>query len=452
MSTYTVSNISSPDEQAVWSKGGLFLFRFFFIYFLIQVIPLDWKFYRDAFTDIRPGDFLYWLQLTRYYPRFIADDPSNAWGLISYANWLVAALMALVGALVWSRVDKTRRQGYHYLYYVLRVVLRYRLAIAMIAYGLFKLVALQIPKPTLSDFNTAYGDFLLWKAYYHTMGQGGAFYEQSLGFFELLGGVLLLWRRTTTIACILLSLMLTNIVLANFAYLLGDHIFSTYLLVIALFLLAHDVPRLYNLVSLNRFTRAAKPLPVQSARCRRTEQWSRAVLLVFGFGFFALTLYASGKDHWPYKQTAGLRDAAGYYNVEAFVWNGNNIPSGLSDPSRWQNVVFEPWNTISIRTAGTVAAEPHQFYPLPNYANYEASGNRGRQFFNYTVDESRQQLRLNNLNGPVQTYHLTVKRPDAQTIILRGTDANNDSLYALLKRQDKKYLLLEGRRNVDRKF
>ncbi len=442
----------SSEEQASWSKGCLFLFRFFFVYFLIQIVPLDWKFYHDAIVNFRGGDFLYWLKLTRYYPRFIAESSSNQWGIISYANWLVAAGVALVGALVWSRADRHRRQGYDYLYHILRTLLRYRLAVAMIAYGLVKLMVLQIPKPTLSDLNTAYGDFLLWKAYYHTMGQGGAFYEQSLGFFELLGGILLLWRRTTTFACILLSLMLTNIVLANFAYLLGDHVFSSYLLAIAIFLLAHDVPRLYRLVSLNRFTKAARPLPVQSVRCKKIEQVSRAAVLIFSLGFFSLSLYASGKDHWPYKQTVGLKNASGFYLVEEFVLNGKVIPQGLADSIRWQNVVFEPWNTISIRTAVTVPTSPHQNYALPDYDNYEASGNRGRFFFNYKVDDAGQHLQLSNSNGPEQAYQFSVARPDGRTVILTGTDTKQNRLQVELKRQDKKYLLLEGRRNLDKKF
>src|SRR4051794_40841521 len=32
---------------APWSGWSKWLFRIFFIYFFIQVVPLDWKFYRD---------------------------------------------------------------------------------------------------------------------------------------------------------------------------------------------------------------------------------------------------------------------------------------------------------------------------------------------------------------------------------------------------------------------
>jgi len=153
----------NPHQTAKWQEGEKLAFRFFFLYFLWQALPLDWKFYRDLFstdwTALHYRDVFYF---SRYTPRFFADSPR-------FADWGVVAGIALVGTLIWSFGDRKRR-AYDALYYWLRVVVRYRLAVGLIAYGFLKFFPLQSPLPSLSHLNTHYSDFTEWKLFSLTLG------------------------------------------------------------------------------------------------------------------------------------------------------------------------------------------------------------------------------------------------------------------------------------------
>src|SRR5690606_32374970 len=147
-----------------------------------------------------------------------------------------------------------------------RVLLRYRLALAVIFTGIVKIVPIQIPEPTLSDLHTEYGDFLLWKIYYLTNAVSSAGYLPLLGILEITGGLLLLNRKTTAIGAGLLAALLLNIVLVNYVYGIGEQVYSSFLLLLALAILWYDVPRLYALLFKESKTYPDGFIPYYSAK------------------------------------------------------------------------------------------------------------------------------------------------------------------------------------------
>jgi len=414
--------------------------RLLFIYFVIQVVPLDWKFYRDLFSI--SGSFYDLFKLTTYAPQFFS--------LSGYANWVAAFAIAIAGALVWPLADKNGKTDYSKLYYWLRVILRYRLAIGIIAYGFIKLFPLQMPYPSLSNLHTNYGDFLPWKIYYHTLGVAQP-YEVFLGAVEVLAGVLLLFRRTTTFGAGIILGFTGNVVVANLAYHAGQEVYSSYLTTIAVVLFVYDVPRLYRLLVLQKYTIANKFQPVLSGNFARTRQVLKGltVLFILALGF---STYANYTNH-PYKipQTAGLKGSYGYYNVREFKLNNQTIPYSKTDTSRWQNVVFEKWATISIKTAKPIQLDTSfadGFHQQDIDRNYESAGVGGRRYFVYTADTANHQLELRNKNRNYTTekYTLTYNFLNDSTLVIKGVNEKKDSVYALLDKINRKYMLLEGRR------
>ncbi len=212
-------NTKTSSDWSSTQKFGLRLATLFFA--LTLVAPLDWKFWREL-IHTHWSHFQDLFRLTAAIPQYFY---APKWGFASFRNVYLVLVIAFVGAAVWSYLDRNRRQ-YDTLYYWLRVLLRYRLAIALIGYGLLQIFPVQFPKPTLSDLHTNYGDYLQWKLYYLTNGVAHANYEQATGLLEVLGGALLLWRTTATIGGIISASLLFNIVLVNFAYQLGDHVYA----------------------------------------------------------------------------------------------------------------------------------------------------------------------------------------------------------------------------------
>lgn len=148
-------NTSPTPSEPAWTRPQKTLFRFVFIYFLLQAIPFDWRFYQNLLS-IDWGAYYYrdLFNLARYAPHFFG--PAD-----TFINWAAIAFIALVGTIVWTIRDQ-KRINYDQLYYWLRVIVRYRLAVAVLAYGFIKLFPMQAPLPSLSNLNTPYGEFTAW--------------------------------------------------------------------------------------------------------------------------------------------------------------------------------------------------------------------------------------------------------------------------------------------------
>ncbi|RYZ84613.1 MAG: DoxX family protein, partial [Moraxellaceae bacterium] len=296
-----------------WKKSEKILIKFFAIFFITQIIPLDIHFYKEIFSsDWSQLSFYDFFRLTRYYPQWLGNE--------SFGNWAIAAALAIIGTAVWSASEK-KPINYDILYYWLRVILRYRLALAVIAYGLIKLFPLQMPYPSLSNLHTNYGDFYGWKIYFHTLGITPG-YESFLGAVEVAAGILLLFRRTTTFGAGIIMGFAGNVFAANIAYHIGEQAYSAFLLLISLFLFAYDAPRLYKLLVEGKFTKANRFKPVfTEASLVTTRRVVRSVFALFVLILSATTFANYARAPHKYPSSPGLSGAYGFYNVREFKFN-----------------------------------------------------------------------------------------------------------------------------------
>jgi len=440
---------SAINGQTSWTKHGMILFRFFFVYLMLQAIPVDVNFYEHlrqinwwniGFSDI--------FNISRYTRQIVNSPVTPAfWGINTFLDWGIMAFIAIISAVVWSFIDK--RQEYASLYYWLRVVLRYRLAIGIIAYGFIKVFPMQSPYPSLSELNTNYGDLSAWKIFSLTLGIAPSF-ETFLGLVEITAGLLLLYRKTVFLASFIILCFTGNVFLSNLAYEGGEVVYSLYLLQFALFLLWYDAPRLFRLLSLE------KPTLPNTFKVTYPNNWQpklrlilKGIFIIFFilYGVKTYGVYRKGGYQFPLKKGA-LRE--GFYQVLRFSYNGTNLPFSKHDSLRWQNVVIEKWTTISIKTG-------RQLEPLTSNVEvihendvekgYEFSGTAGRQYFRYEFDKSKQRLVLKAVDGDKgESFLLNVKQANNDTIFLKGINKNSDSLQIVLQKVDKKYLLEEAKK------
>ncbi|MFT4031968.1 MAG: DoxX family protein, partial [Siphonobacter sp.] len=347
------------------------------------------------------------------------------------------------------------RDEYNQLYYGLRVLIRYRLAAGILAYGFLKFFPEQAPLPSLSHLNTNYGDFTAWKLFSISLGVVPG-YESFLGAVELAAGLLLLYRKTTTLATLIIIPFTGNVFFSNLAYEGGEALYSFYLISLALFLFAFDAVRLFTLVSLEK-----KTYPNQFQPHFVTWQKYARIMVKTGFFFvfiffYGYTIYAAHRQgSYQYPQQAGLAQAAGLYNVREFKKNGQIIPYSQTDSSRWRDVVFEKWATISIRTnqpAWLDGRNTEEIYVKDQDRTYESAGTTGRHYYAYQIDSVRHELHVKSKN-PVVPTSLTwhYQRPAPGIIVLSGLDQQHDSLRVVLEKRDKKYLIFEAQKTGRRK-
>jgi hypothetical protein len=429
------------SELSAWSGAEKAAFRFFFLYFFLQVVPLNWKFYRDLgqhWAGLSLGDLF---RLTHYTPRFFA-------GPDTFANWGVVAAIAAVGSLGWGALGRNR-DDYSTLYYWLRVLVRYRLAAALLGYGFLKLFPMQAPLPSLSHLNTHYGDLSDWKIFALSLGIVPS-YQSFLGLVELLGAVLLLSRRTASTGAFLVLTFLGNVFLSNLAYEGGEYVYSFYLITLGLLVLWYDLARLNRLLTLELPTRPNRFRLMLPARWRTSQRVAKAAFILLFVGLYGVKAYAAyqrGTYHYP--TTPGLPGAAGLYNVREFRLAGRVHPYSATDPERWQDVVFEKWATLSVRSNQPVALDASNEEVIPAQdveRNFEFAGAAGRHYYGYTLAADGQTLTLRNRNPQENRRPLTLHlgRPDTNTITLSGTDEQGRDLYVVLEKRNKKYLLEEA--------
>ncbi|MCH5718288.1 hypothetical protein [Niabella hibiscisoli] len=275
--------MSQPIFNKPWTKGALVAFRLVFIFLLVLSIPFD----RLLFESVKnaPFSFETAFQLFTYNTSFVAESQSVNHPFDGYWNWLIALIIAVAGTIVWSIADK-KTMEYNRLYYFLRVFVRVRLALAVITTGIIKLLPLQLPRPSLSDYHTEYGDFLSWKIYYLSTSITFAGYVPAIGLLELLGGILLLFRKTAAIGSGLLIAVLSNVVISNFVFDIGEQVYSSLLLLLAVFIFSYDFPRFYSLLFL-RVKTTPDPYWANSSAVRATAKKALRAAFVVVFVFLA---------------------------------------------------------------------------------------------------------------------------------------------------------------------
>lgn len=487
--------ISIPDitqPPGVWKGYEKVAFRVAFIFFIAMSIPASPGWYTNLFTiDWTALHYRDLYDIARFQPNFLrggGEDgaPSLLYG---YADWLILLGFSILGGIIWSFADR-KRQEYNVLYYWLRAIVRYRAAIGIIGFAYTKVWPVQMPYPSEGLLNTNLGDFTPQKIYWLSIGIV-PWYQVFAGLIELSAGVLLLFRRTTTLGAILLFAALGDIVYVNFAYDGGVHVYSSYFVLFAAFLLVKDVPKIYRLFIREQYTVPINfDIDFRAKWLRYTRVGLKALVIGLFLFAFAYVQYENYR-YDPYKQPAakGITALRGYYEVTEFRLNGKALPYSPLDSTRWQEVTFEKWTSLTFKVNKPVRLDLSNGGGSPMRdinRTFELAGvGGGRRVFYYEADTVNHVLYLQDKNrstaregqqpsnflSVADEYHqidekgLTGRRlkgiprerarekgrntmllqyehnADGSIVALRGVNEQRDSIYVALKRIPRHYTL-----------
>jgi len=437
------------EAKKPWSWSKKFGFRVLFIFFLTISIPFSANWYKNVFTlDWSRPHYRDLYDIARFQPSFLSlfggqrsrditdapsgDETAKKDGakknkaekadvkkaeaksdrsaalppkrsfLADYIDWGIALIFALLGALIWTAFDR-KSKSYHILYYWIRVVVRYRAGIGIIGFGFTKLFPTQMPYPSLGLLNSNFGDFTAQKIYWLSVGVV-PWYQVFGGVVEIVAGVMLFFRKTSTYGAILLAAALGDITFVNYAYDGGVHVYAFYFVLLGLFIAADDFPKLYNLLILERYT---VPFRIYPDFRKPWLKYSRITLKVLTFViFFGVLTYTEviNFKYDPYKQpaTAGVQKLRGNYHITEFKINGEAIPFNPLDSTRWQEATFENWTTLTFKINRPVLIDPSNGGGSPMrdiQRTFEISGVAGGQrAFHYYADTVDKVLYLQDKN------------------------------------------------------
>ncbi len=145
-------------------------------------------------------------------------------------------LLAVIGAIVWTIAER-KKTNYNRLFYWFCLYLRYVLAITILGYGFDKLIPVQMHYPDIATMMEPYGYQGKFNVLWNFMGVSPG-YEIFSGVCEVIAGLLLLSRRTAIAGYVVITGVMLNVAAMNIFYNVPVKMFSTYLLLVSLFLLA----------------------------------------------------------------------------------------------------------------------------------------------------------------------------------------------------------------------
>lgn len=384
--------VNNTEEKDKWTPGQKFALRVSAIFFFIMSIPWTAEWYKNLFgidwLHIHYRDIY---DIARFNPNFVRFS-NTSYNLLGYADWLLILAVALAGAGIWTAIERKKSKlNYDTLYYWVRVVVRYRAGIGIIGFGYTKLFPTQMPYPSLGLLNTNFGDFTAQKIYWLSVGIV-PWYQVFAGIVELLAGTLLFFRKTTTLGAALLLGALGDITYVNFAYDGGVHVYASYFVLFAVFLLWYDAVPVYNLLVRERFTVPRSYLPSFSQKWLRVTRvgLKAATILIFLVYLFYAEVLNFKYD--PYKQPAvkGVSALRGNYHVTEFKINGQAVPYNPLDSVRWRDVTFEKWSSLTYNVNKPVKLDLSNGGGSPMRdinRNFELTGTGGgKRVFYYDAD------------------------------------------------------------------
>jgi len=333
-----------------WSILEIVLFRFTCLYFFLYTFPLgigvlpiafDWQFINSIWTPLIEWTGKYVLKLDYEITVLPNGSGDTTW---SYVQVLVFAVLAVVGTLIWSVVDR-KRSGYPKLFFWLTVLIRYYLAITLIGYGFFKIIKTQFPFPMISQLLQPYGDSSPMRLLWTFMGYSPA-YNFFTGFCEALGGFLLFFRSTRMLGALITVAVMSNIVMLNFTFDVPVKLFSSHLLLMSLFLLIPDAKRLVDFFVFNK---PVSSEPITSVFVDR--RWKIGHMIIKGLVISWVMLYTSQQAWSGYNKWGNgmaKNPFYGVYDVKSHIIGQDTIAREVGSTQRWNKFLVDHsnWGTI----------------------------------------------------------------------------------------------------------
>lgn len=464
---------SEKDERSLdWSFIQKFSLRLAVVFFFLLIVPIEKSWYERVFESKTIYDVL--SAFAGYRVNLIeVTAESGRWGFASYATWGFALLVGILGATIWTILARnSKRKQYNKLYYWLRVVVRYRIAIGLIAFGIIKFFPMQMPFPSVSNLHTDFGDYASFKLYWQIVGVSYK-YEIFLGFLEVAAGVLMLFRSTTALGAIITAGVLFNIAHANFGYDGGVHVYSSYFVLLSLFLLVQYIPNIWGVFFNGKVVQPNYYYPKYSTNKKRLYIAVKVLFIFLYLGVYIYYRYDRFYNEGIIKEpvVSGFLDAAGHYNVTTFVLNGDTLTYSPADSIRWHDVAVERYSTLVYKTSKPIRIALGNGGPSKSdfLKDYEYTGRAGgKTYLYYEIDSVEQVLYLADKNqklskklnktfdkentiGLKDLYTTPLRdsinilkwnyaRPTDTRLVISGKDKNRDSIIVVLDRLPEVYL------------
>lgn len=400
----------TQEYKEQWSQNAKVIFRLIFSYFSVYIfILLLGSFFEMPFKWVGKNI------LSIGY-----DYDANGFGsgdhTYAYVGLFIGSLLSIFATIIWSVLDRKRSNYNNPLYWFL-VILRVVLISAMFLYGFVKIFQIQFPYPSLTRLLEPLGNFSPMGLAWTYMGYSEGF-NLFAGFMEVLGGLLLIPRRTQTLGAFIVTGVMTHVAVMNFMFDIPVKLFSIHLVLMALVIFMTDIKRFTNVFIKNKSVEKYDFYnPIADISYHKIIFWIKTgvlVLAIVAFTIFGYTVGDGGKERTK-------RYLHGIWEASTFIKNGDTIPPLITDTKRWRYLIIDQKATATVK-----AMDDEKYY------------------YDFVVDSSKQKIKMHKKNSEATVNNFDYSYPNYSNLALNGV-LENDSLKIIFYRKDVDEFLLHSR-------
>lgn len=322
---------SKHPSQKTWNFTSKIVFKFTFVYFSLFFILLFFAFFLE--TPLR------WFADTilNWGADFKMESTGSGDRSFDYVRFFLNLILAFFTCIIWSILDK-KRTSYTTLFYWFQSILRLFLCIAMLLYGLAKVFKGQFADPSLELLLQPVGEMspmgLAWVFMGHSM-----VYNIFLGSLEILGGLLLLYRRTSTLGSILILGIMMNVAIMNLTYDIPVKLFSIHLILMAFILLVANGKRVLNFFLKNEATEKLLYINyIKNKSFLKVIHFIKKTLIILVFILVILQCFINFKATEQLRSNSEMR---GIWETKAFIKQNDTLAPLLTDSFRWKYLIID---------------------------------------------------------------------------------------------------------------
>ena len=422
--------MKNSTGSSQWLFVQKLAFRFFFIYFILQVQSWSWFFSWIPGVEFLLGyvnQGMDWFVETAnkhiFHVREVlvpmggSGDTSYGWAQL----WLFLSL-ATIGSIIWTNLD-LKRKNYVVLDFWLRTVVRYYIILVLLTYGISKVFMQQMGFPLISQLATPLGDLLPMRFSWLFIGYSEP-YQIFSGVMEVLPALLMLYRQTLNLGIFIAFAVFLNVMMLNLCYDVPVKIFSIQMTFSCFYLLANNLNHFFNFFILNKPTVLDTSYHYKYAS--KTMRWGR---IIFKTIFIIFVLIIPTYETWSgfsSEQKESKPIKSGVYEVKTFAVNNDSTAKTMPDSLKWKDMIFEKDTYGSINTKDTLFRERYN-----------------RAYFSYEVDTIKNVMNFKKRQSDSTfLFSMRYEIPDSNTVKF-WTKIRKDSVYIVLKKSKRYFQLAE---------
>jgi len=334
----------------------------------------------------------------------------------TYLSLFVNIISTALIVLIWNLLDR-KCKSYNTLLYWFLVLLRIVLIATMFLYGFVKIFKVQFHSASLIHLLEPLGNLYPNRLAWTYMGFSKSF-NVFVGFLEVLGGLLLIPRRSQTLGSFIVIGVMTQVVMMNFCYDIAVKLFSVHIVLIALVIFITD-HRFLNVFIKNKSVEKYNYYnPIQSVKYQKVIFWSKSIGLFIIVSFMSLNFYSAERKKGDNREKPLLY---GIWEISSFIKNKDTLLPLITDDFRWRYLIVDLKDEAIVKTMDDIK---HQY--------------------KFITDATSQKIMIHKKDSKSENFNFNYKNSNSELLQLDGI-IESDTLQIIFSRKDHRKFNLNSR-------